>query len=81
MKIKNITKEIGALSVGVTSKQLKAIETAFDCFTRSDINDEVILDCSAFGDEEIAVVTEATGSDCTPFMGFYVILYIDETLS
>lgn len=69
---------MSALHLGVTTEQFKLLCQHHDVFTRIDVHDELIIDCVAFGEDEIGALTNLLKCDCSEFAGSYVIIYIGE---
>jgi hypothetical protein len=58
--------------VKVAGSTLDLIESKFDCFTRTQDSDEVILDAISLGEDEIIDLSFIVGFDATPLAGCYI---------
>ncbi|WP_286984102.1 hypothetical protein [Haliea sp.] len=74
MKVKA---NLGCVSIGINRKTLDKLEKHYDLFTRCDVNDEVILDCGPFGEDEMDELSEVLGGDVSELSGHYVIIYVE----
>ena len=59
-------------SVKVLGSTLDAIQSEFDCFTRTQDADEIILDAVSLGEEEVSNLSFILGFDAEPLAGGYV---------
>ncbi len=58
--------------VKVAGSTLDFIESKFDCFTRTQDSDEIILDASSLGEDEVMHLSFIIGFDATPLAGCYI---------
>jgi hypothetical protein len=72
---------MSAVSVGLSRTKMDDIMCAYDVYTRGDLNDEMILDCSEFEDEDafdkFVNVLGTTSKIAQEFDGAYVVMYVN----
>lgn len=64
------------LHASISRDAMDTIRGRFDCFTRSDVKNEIILDCIGLEDslEELQTIT---GFDTSDWVDRYILLYVE----
>jgi len=64
--------QIPMFLVKVKGSVLDVLESEFDCFTRTQDSDEIILDASCLGEDEISSLSFLVGFDASSLAGCYI---------
>lgn len=68
-------KEVPSVWFCVAKDKFDILKTNYDVFTRNDVSDEIILDCVAFGEDEIVELSQLLNADCSELAGQYAVVH------